>query len=224
MRAPDVVRQPPYARSTLVDTVSAGIEARILDKWARALDDPVSARYPWLDERWLRATWCSKCNEPLYSENLMLDRWELDRTHVLHGGAARYEPLPSYVNNEAVHAHSRGRKDEIVSMSDYRAGLESAMAQAAAALARLDATPDPSEYEDGSVFYVRRQYESGGTNYSYAYVKADGKWFGTDRSGSRLSDQDFRQTLMRDDVREVSVATEWAILSGEPAEIEDVDE
>jgi hypothetical protein len=102
--------------------------------------------------------------------------------------------------------------------SDYRSRLEQTMAQAAAALARLDATPDPADYADGTVFYVRRQFNRDGSCYSYAYIRANNGWYGTGSRREPMSDEDFRLTLMRDDIREISVATEWTLLAGEAEE------
>jgi hypothetical protein len=227
-----VVRSPPWQRTSLCDEIRAGVDQGILSKWARALDNPSASKYPWLDARWLAATSCSKCNLPLYVLDVMTERWMLQSDHVMHGGAARYEPLPSFVNVESIHARMDSshplhpieiRKDTPMEIGDYRANLETTMTQAAAALARLDATPNPADYPDGTVLYVRRQFKNLGGVYEYAYLKAsNGYWYGTGHVS--VTDDGLRHSLMRDDVREISVATAWEILAGEPADADEFED
>ena len=65
------------------------------------------------------------------------------------------------------------------------------------------------EFKDGAVIRWRKRFNTSGRKYTYAALKAGGRWYLTNRSGSALSWDDLVALLNEDGVTKVKVATGW---------------
>lgn len=87
--------------------------------------------------------------------------------------------------------------------------LERTIQRAAQALLRVEATPDPSEYPDGTVLSWEAVFPTGETVYTYVALKTLGRWYTTARSGNVLTDAELFNKLARQEVKAIWAVTAW---------------
>lgn len=86
-------------------------------------------------------------------------------------------------------------------------------------LAAIEAVPDPADFADDTVVLFRKTFGRSVTfdgtdrqTYTYAAVKAGGRWFETGRNRAAMTDEEFRIELAAAEVGEISVVESWTQL------------